>query len=540
MSDHRKKSPLVLAVDLGTSGCKTALVALGGKGDNGEIESASVIGFEFAPVELVLPPGGGCEQRPEDWWQAFLITAERLLKKQSHYREQIVAICCSTQGEGTVCIDEKGEALGNAILWLDMRGAPYVEKLAGGWPSVSGYGAAKLWRWIRLTGGAPALSGKDPAAHMLLIKHEHPDLYRRTHKFLNVIDYMNLRLTGRAAATSDSILTSWVTDNRDPANIRYDDGLVKMSGIEKGKLPDIVKCTDVVGMLRADVAQQLKLPQLPVVAGSIDNTASALGSGCVDFGDAHLYIGTSSWIAAHVPKKKTDVFSSVAAVPCALDDRYLMTALQSSAGSNLSYLKDRILYHEDELLREEHVPDVYKILDRIAERTEAGSGGLIYMPWLYGERVPVEDRTLRAGLFNLSLEHNRSHIIRAFFEGVALNTRWMLTPVEKFLGKKLDRITIVGGGASSNVWCSIFADTLGISVRQLDQPVQANALGSAFMAGLALNLIKRSDISERTRIRATYQPDPDRRTVMNRSFETFLELHRRLAPVYHRIRGLKK
>ncbi len=539
MSENRIENPLVLAVDLGTSGCKTALVSLGGSGPEGQ-KPAQVLDFAFAPVELVLPAGGGSEQRPEDWWQAFLTTSRALLERQPQHRDQIVAICCSTQGEGTVCVDEKGQALANAILWLDMRGAPYIEKAAGGWPSVAGYGAAKLWRWIRLTGGAPALSGKDPAAHMLFVKHEYPELYQKTHKFLNVLDYMNLRLTGRIAATSDSILTSWVTDNRNPAHIRYDDTLIQMSGIEKDKFPDIIKCTDVLGPLLPDVAQQLGLPALPVIAGSIDNTAAALGSGCVHFGDAHLYVGTSSWIAAHVPRKKTDVFSSVASVPCAFDDRYLMTALQSSAGANLSYLKDQVLYHEDELLAEEHVPDVYKIFDRIAARTEAGSGGLIYMPWLYGERTPVEDRSLRAGLFNLSLEHNRAHIIRAFFEGVALNTRWMMKPVEKFLGKRLQQITFAGGGATSDVWCSIFADTLGIPVRQLHQPVQANALGSAFMAGLALNLIERNDIPERTQIRATYEPDPDRQAVMNRSFETFLDLHKRLAPVYHRLQGQKK
>ena len=148
---------------------------------------------------------------------------------------------------------------------------------------------------------------------------------------------------------------------------------------------------------------------------------------------AHLYIGTSSWLAAHVPFKKTDIVSSLASVPCAIPGRYLLTALQATAGGNLTFLRDKILYHKDELLQEEHVPDVYKIMDRIAERTPAGSHGVLYTPWIYGERAPVEDATVRAAIYNLSLENSREDIIRAVLEGVAFNTRWLLRPFEKFL-----------------------------------------------------------------------------------------------------------
>ena len=114
-----------------------------------------------------------------------------------------------------------------------------------------------------------------------------------------------------------------------------------------------------------------------------------------------------------------------------------MTILQTTAGGNLTFLRDKILYHKDKLLREEQAPDVYEIMDHIAEQVPAGSNGVIYTPWIYGERCPVEDRHVRASIFNLSLENSREDIIRAFLEGVALNTRWMLGPGEKFLGRKL-------------------------------------------------------------------------------------------------------
>lgn len=517
------ENTMILAVDLGTSGCKTAVCSLDGK----------VHAWAFQEVDLFLREGHGAEQRPADWWNALIATSKEAISKSGISPARIKAICCSTQGEGTVPVDASGNPLMNAILWMDMRGAAHVNRAVGGPLRVAGYGPLKLYNWIRLTGGAPALSGKDPFAHMLFIRDEYPEVYERTHKFLNVLDFLNLRLTGRFVATYDSILTSWVTDNRNSADIRYHRSLLKASGIDSGKFPEIVPCTEILGPVLPDVAELMGLSSgTMVVAGAIDNSAAAIGSGAVRDGEAHFYIGTSSWIAAHMSKKKTDVISSIASVPCAIPGKYLMTAMQTTAGGNLTFLKERVLYHEDELLREAHAPDVYKILDLIAERTPAGSRGLMYLPWLYGERCPVEDRSLRAGLINLSLEHSREDIIRAFLEGVALNSRWMMSPVERFLGHSLNSITMVGGGAVSNIWCQIFADTLGIPVHQPEGPMETNARGAVWIAGVGLGLMGYSDISEQIRIQRVYEPVSKHKEVMNESYSRFLELHKKLAPLY--------
>ncbi|MCB1168999.1 MAG: FGGY-family carbohydrate kinase [Leptospiraceae bacterium] len=516
---------IILAVDLGTSGCKTALCTLDGR----------TLSWSFRPVSLHLRDAHGAEQVPQDWWNALLESAAEALERAPVDSRQVAGICCSTQGEGTIPVDRHGNPLMNAILWMDMRGAPHVNRAVGGSLRVAGYGPLKLWKWIRLTGGAPALSGKDPFAHMLYVRDERPDVYERTYKFLNVLDYLNLKLTGRFVATHDSILTSWVTDNRNSERIRYDSSLLRASGIDPSLFPEIVPCTEVLGTVLPEVAHRLGIsPQTPVVAGAIDNSAAAVGSGAVGDRESHLYIGTSSWLAAHMEEKKTDVISSIASVPCAIPGRYLMTAMQTTAGGNLAFLKERILYHEDELLRESHAPDVYKILDVIAERTPAGSRGLLYLPWLYGERSPVDDRSLRAGLINLSLEHSREDIIRAFLEGVALNTRWMMKPVQRFLRRQLESINIVGGGAISDIWCQIFADVLGIPVHQPESPVETNARGAAWIAGVGLKKMAFSDVSSRIRIRRTFEPEESRRHTMDVAFQRFLEAHNRLAPLYRK------
>jgi xylulokinase len=522
---------LILAVDLGTSGCKCALVGLDGV----------VLKWAFRPVPFYIVDQVGAEQAPEDWWNAFIGASRELLGTLPEARREIAAICCSCQGECTVPVDREGRPLHRALLWMDMRGAEVIRRRTGNRIfSVAGYDPVKLWRWIKRTGGAPALSGKDSAGHMAFIQEAWPAIYDQTYKFLNALDYMNLRLTGRFVATVDSILTSWVTDNRDANNIHYDRKLISQSGIDLEKLPEIVRCTDVLGSLCSAAAEELGLArETLVVAGAVDNSAAAIGSGAIRDNEAHLYIGTSSWIGAHVPIKKTDVFAQIATVPCAVNGRYLAVALQSSAGSNLSFLCDKILFHQDEFGMEQPA-DVYSILEKIAVSVPPGARGLLYTPWIFAERSPVDDPNLRAGLLNMSLQHSREDVIRAVLEGVALNTRWMVTPFNRFLGKRLEQVTMVGGGATSNVWCQIFADILGIPVRQVKSPIQANAVGAAFIGSVGIGALSYDDIPSLTSIRHTYLPDFGRKAIYDELFETFKLAYRRLAPLYRRINSPRK
>ncbi|MBN1138015.1 MAG: FGGY-family carbohydrate kinase, partial [Anaerolineae bacterium] len=461
---------------------------------------------------------------------------QRLLGRGLAPAGSVKAVCCSTQGEGTVPVDEAGSALMNCILWMDMRGAPYLRRQAKGLVNLLGVDLFKLARWIRLTGGMPSITGKDPAGHMLLVRERFPEVYARTYKFLNVLDYMNLRLTGRFAATFDSILTSWVTDNRNPDDVRYDARLVGDSGVEADKLPEIVPCTAALGGLKAEAAQALGLSQdVVVVAGSIDTTAAGIGAGAVADFAPHLYIGTSSWIAEHVPFKKTDPLSALASVPCAVPHRYLLIALQATAGGNLTFLRDNLLYPQDELLQGEKVPDVLKIMDSMAERVPAGSNGVLYTPWIWGERAPVDERTLRAGFYNLSLHNTRADLVRAILEGVAFNTRWLLGPVERFAGRKVDSINLAGGGGSSDVWCQILADVLNVEVRQVQDPIQANARGAAFIAAVGLGEITFDDVPALVKIRRGYAPDPGNRALYDERFEVFKSIYKQMRGVYKRL-----
>ncbi|GGM05806.1 MULTISPECIES: xylulokinase [Micromonospora] len=523
-------APQVLAIDLGTSGMKAALVAADG----------TVTGWAERALRLRVLPGGGAEQDPADWWTALGQVVADLGRAHPDALRAVDTVCASTQGEGTIAVDAAGEPLTPCISWLDMRGAAHLRRQFGGFPAYQGFSVRRIARWLRLTGGMPSPSGKDPAAHMLFVRDELPAVYERTASFLNVLDWINLKLTGRTVATVDSILTSWVTDNRRPGDIRYAPALVADCGIDAAKLPPIVACTEVIGTLCPAAAAHLGLPRsVRVVAGAVDTSAAAVGAGTTGDRQPHLYLGTSSWIAAHVPTKKTDVRAGIAAVPCAVPDRYLMTALQATAGANLTWLRDKVVEYDDPLLGAGHVDrdegSIFDAFDAIIPGVPPGANGVFYTPWLYGERAPVDDPDLRAGFFNISLDTNRSDLLRAVFEGVALNTRWVAGAVDRFLGTPVTSMAVTGGGALSDSWCQIFADVLGVEIRRDAQPLAVNVRGAGWIGAVGTGRVDFADLPELMRNDRVFEPDPTHRATYTELFAVYRQLHRQLAPVYRRL-----
>ncbi len=515
----------ILAIDLGTSGPKVGLVSAGGE----------VLGSEWEPTRFYLLPGGGAEQRTEEWWEAICKAVRRLVSRFPAETRQIAALSCTTQWSGTVAVDRDGRPLANAIIWMDSRGAPYIRQIMRERVRIEGYGVSRLLAWLRRTGGVPGRAGKDPIAHILYLKHERPELYQQAYKFLEPKDYLNLRLTGIFAASFDSIVLHWLTDNRDIYRVRYDDRLVKYSTIEREKLPELRPAASILGPLVEPAAGELGLPPgIPVVAGSPDVQTATVGSGAVEDFAAHLYIGTSSWLTCHVPYKKTDLLHNMASLPSAIPDRYLVTNEQELAGGCLDYLIEKILYPQDELT-DGPPSDVYERLNRLAGRAPAGSGKLIFTPWLYGERTPADNHRARGGFFNQSLQTGREHLVRAVFEGVAYNSRWLLASVEGFLGRRLEAVTIAGGGAASDLWCQIQADVLNRPIRQVSEPRLVNLRGAAFLALVALGWMSFSQVPGCVPIARTYAPNPAHRAIYDELYREYTGLYRRSRAAFARL-----
>lgn len=517
----------VLAVDLGTGGPKVALVSAGG----------DVVGHEVERTDLTLLPGGGAEQDPADWWRAVSAAAKRLLARGLVPFDRIVGIACTAQWFGTVALDRDGNHLTNAIIWMDARGGRYARRITRGGPiTVSGYGVGRLMRWLRVTGGIPSRTGKDPIGHILFIQNEWPEIYRRTYKFLEPVDYLNYRLTGIMAASYDTITGHWLTDNRDLRRVRYDRRLIAWSGIDADKLPDLRPTGSLLGTITPEIAREFGLRQdVQVVTGTPDTESAAIGSGAVGDFQPHLYIGTSSWLTCHVPFKKVDLAASITSLPSGIPGKYMVATEQDVAGGCLNVLSDQIIWADDGLSTGPPPADPFEALNRVAASVPPGSGGLIFTPWLNGERTPVENHLIRGGFLNQSLATTRAHMVRAVFEGVALNTRWMHAAVERYTKRRLDDINFVGGGANSDLWSQIHADVLDRRIRQTEEPRLANARGAAFTALVALGYITFDDIPRRVRIKRTYEPNPENRRLYDDMFREFVNIYQCNKRIYARL-----
>lgn len=519
----------ILAFDLGTTFAKIGIVNL-----NGEIEE--IISF---PSKIIFTKDKGVEQDPEEWWQIFLKGSKRLLDKYPNIKQKIKCIAITTHWSGTVCIDKNLNPLRNAIIWMDSRGAEIIKNRIGNYPSIHGYNILKLWNFIRFTGGAPGLSGKDSISHILFIKEKEKEIYKEVYKFLEPKDYLNLKLTGKIFSSYDTITLHWITDNRNIHNIKYEPKLLKLFNLYREKFPDLIKPGSIIGTILPHVSKELDLPSdVLVTSGAPDLQSATLGAGSIHDFDCYIYIGTSSWISCHTSYKKTDLLHNIATLPSAVPGKYFIANEQEIAGYSLTYLKENIFFPKDDLIsqnsNEENI-NVYEKFDQIAAKIPPGSEGLIFTPWLAGERTPVENSFIRGGFFNLSLNTTRSHLIRSVMEGVAFNSKWLFYYIEKFINKKIQKLTFIGGGAKSDIWSQILADVLNVKILQVKDPFSVNLKGVALSALASIGKMKWEEIPKAIKIKSEYIPQENNVKIYDSMFKEFLEIYKKNYKIYKRL-----
>ena len=274
----------VLSLDLGSSGLKTAIIS----------DSGDVAAYCYEPYDTIVLPDGGAEQDAETWWKLSLKTSKRVIADSGAQAEQIVGICCDSQYFLTIPVNEHVEPLMNCISWRDTRGGKYNREMMKGFPAVQGMSIRKLIKFIRYTGVAPTNVGADALAHMLFVKHDLPEIYNKTHKFLEPVDYLTSRLTGRITASQHTALTMMLTSNRNWGDREYCDPLLKMSGIDREKLPELLPSDGIVGNITSAVAEELGLSaETPVICGMFDNQAAIPGAGIVDLLQGLLLVSTT-------------------------------------------------------------------------------------------------------------------------------------------------------------------------------------------------------------------------------------------------------
>jgi xylulokinase len=506
---------VALAIDLGTGALKVGVVSLTGE----------IVAVAQRDLQTERLPGGGAVQDASAWWEGVRELARSVLDGIA--AEDVVAVSCTGQWASTVPVDEGGEPVGPCVMWLDTRGARRSREVIGG--PLMGYSPRALVTWIRHTGGVPSPFGGDPVSHMLHLARDEPEIASAARWYLEPVDYLTMRFTGRAAATHASMSGAWLTDNRHLGRLEYDEVLVGRLGLDAGKLPPLVETGSLVGPVRPEVASDLGISrEVQVVTGTPDLHSAALGSGAIGEGQAHITISTTSWISLPFPRKKTDALHSIATVPGLDSSSYLVANNHEAAGLCLRWLRDSFTLGE---------PGDFERLIELAASSPPGSGGILFTPWIAGERSPVDDRNARGGWHNLSVQTGNADLIRSVLEGVAYNSRWLGEAVESFAKQRLDPLRIFGGGAIPDLWCQIHADVMDRTIERVAEPMHANLRGAALFAALGLGAISRDEIRGLVPVDRVFAPDAAAREAYDRLYAEFPGLYKAQRKMFARLNG---
>ena len=516
----------ILAHDMGTSGNKAILITVHGE----------IIATTKEKYPLYYPKPGFAEHDPLEWWDAICNTTRRLLKETSIKPEEVVGITMSSMMQTLIPVDHQGNPLTRAMTWLDVRSAEILSRKLWTPPRIIGYNIFKLLRFLIITGGTPGHTGKDQIGEILWLREYQPEIFAQTYKFIDAKDFILYQLTGNFVTSVDLATVWWLLDSRKNRN-QWHSGLCKLAGITPAQLAEVKESGALVGYLTAAAGEKLGLVTgTPVINGAGDLTASALGSGAVEEGELHVRIGSSGGVGGHFKKRKIDIAHYAGCIGSANPrEYYLGLAEQDTAGICLEWIKDNVIYHQNQLIEETQVEEVYQLFDQLAEKAPAGANGLIFTPWIYGERCPLDDDTVRAGLFNLGLNHTRQHIFRAVLEGIAFNLRWAMEIMEN-LYQPVKEMRMVGGGAKSDIWCQIMADVTNRIIHQVTDPDLGAAKGVALLASKTLGYIESfSAIKQYVKIKNSYQPNPENRKLYDRLFKEFKNLYKQNKHWYRRM-----
>jgi xylulokinase len=516
----------ILAHELGTSSNKAILTTVHGE----------IIATTHQKYPLYHPKPGYAEEDPADWWEAVCGTTQRLLTETGTRPEAVAGITFSSQMQSLIPLSADGTPLSRAMIWLDGRSADIIRERLWISPRILGFNIFRLIRFLRITGGTPGHTGKDQIGKLLWLKEFQPEVFTGAAKFIDAKDYLIYRFTGNIVTSVDMAAVWWLLDTRKNTN-RWHAGLCKLAGVRPDQLADVKESSAIVGSVTRAAAERTGLlPGTPVINGAGDMSAAAIGSGAIDEGELHICLGTSSWVGGHFAKRKIDLAHYTGCIGSALPRTfYLGMAHQETAGVCLEWLKDSVLYHEEQLKVEAGVSKIFELFDKLAEKAGPGAAGLLFTPWMYGERAPLDDSFVRAGLYNLGLNHTRDHIIRAVLEGIAFNTRWAMETLEH-LYSPVPALNLIGGGAKSPLWCQIVADITNRTIHQIADPHFAGAKGVALLASASLGCIPSfRDIKKYIAIQHTYRPCPENRLLYDRLFREFKNIYRQNKAWYRRM-----
>jgi len=456
----------LLAHDLGTSGNKATLFT-----SEGKLVKSVVYSYETDYFN-----NNWAEQDAENWWRAVCSTSKDIVVGID--KSQIAAVSFSGQMMGCLCVDRKGQPLRKSIIWADQRATPEAETIRS---------KISENKYYRITGHR--ISPSYGLQKLMWIKNNEPEVYENTYKMLNSKDYIIYKLTGKFVTDYSDATGTCILDLN---TYKWSDELISITGIDGDKLPELRKSTDVIGGLTEEAAILTGLLEgTPVVCGGGDGVCAAVGAGCVKEGIAYNILGSSSWVSMATEKPIFDdqmrTFNWAHIVPGYVTPCGTMQA----AGVSYSWLKNQICTSEV-MEAEKKGLNPYDIINAEIEKSPAGSNGILFLPYLLGERSPRWNPNARGAFIGLTMEHKRQDVLRSVLEGVTMNLNIILDIFKQHVDIK--EIVAIGGGAKGKVWRQIMADVYDVRILKPNYLEEATSMGAAVTGGVGVGLFKNFDV----------------------------------------------
>jgi len=450
----------LLGIDVGTTGSKALLIDA-----DGEVRAAAT-----AEYPMFTPRPLWAEQDPADWWDGTVESVRRVLDEASVRPEQVAGVGLTGQMHGLVLLDGRGEVLRPCIMWNDQRTAAECAAITGR------VGAERV---LQLTGN-PVLPGFT-APKLLWVRRHEPKVYERVAKVLLPKDYVRYRMTGgffgEVSDASGSALF-------DVGRRRWSDEMLEALDVPRRWLPEVTESPVVSAHVSAEAAGATGLPEgTPVVGGGGDQAAQAVGTGVVSEGIVSVTLGTSGVVFASSDVYRVEPQGRLHAFCHAVPDTWHLMGVMLSAAGSFRWYRDT-LGEMERVRAAEGGRDAYDLLTEAAAGVEPGCEGLIFLPYLTGERTPYPDPHARGVFFGLTLRHTKAHLTRAVLEGVSYGLRDSLE-LMRGLGLSIEQVRVSGGGARSALWRQILADVFGIEIVTVNV-TEGAAYGAALLAGVGV------------------------------------------------------
>lgn len=497
----------IIAHDLGTSGDKASLVCT-----DGTIEKSCTQGY---PMEH--PHTGWAQQDPDLWWDAFCRCNRELL--EGIQLDAIAGVCLTGQMMSCLPVNKAGEALYPAMIWADGRAseeADVLRKMVG------------AWEFYQMVG--MRVSANYGLPKMMWLKKHLPEIYQKTFKFLSPKDYINCKLTGRFAIDPENAAFLHCMDLRTGT---WSEPLLKEAGIDPQKLPELLPLSAVIGTVKAEVAKKCGLMTgTPVIMGPGDGGAATLGAAVLEPGEAYTSLGTSSWVCVVSGLPHLDREQRIAKI------NYLGTLRDSGtmqAGGFAHRWMETLLCEPEMSRAAQEGVSIHELVEQLARTSPVGSGGVLFQPYLMGERAPLWDTQMRGAFLGLTSQTTRADLCRSVLEGVVLHLNWIYRCILSANGMQgVTSMKMVGGGAKSPLWSQIFADVFGIPIEITGKPDQAGALGTAVVAGVGLGIYPNySMIRQFQPVVHKVQPDLSHQAFYAKLGSRLEETAAALTPLYH-------